>query len=182
MSAFEDMSSTFVEVTASMAAPLRGKKRWAYLARQKTIRLATTEEDGTIYLSSLWYVVLDETIYLPVDAASKHGANFEAQRGFAALVDSGDEFATVAGVRIFGTTSVVDAPALFDTLQDLVFEKYFYVGHPYAEPYFEFGNTVGRKYYALTPSKMIGWDSREISAPQAVESRVLPDSVTDRRI
>jgi len=175
-------SNAFVEVNASMAAPLRGKKRWAYLERQKTIRLATTNEDGSIYLSSLWYVVRDETIYLPVDAAGRHGVNFEAQRNFSALVDSGDEFTTVAGVRIYGTTSKVDDPALFDALQDLVFEKYFYVGHPYAEPYFQFGQTVGRKYYALTPEKMIGWDSREVAAPQAVESRLLPDFVTDRRI
>jgi len=84
-------SNAFVEVNASMAAPLRGKKRWAYLERQKTIRLATTNEDGSIYLSSLWYVVRDETIYLPVDAAGRHGVNFEAQRNFSALVDSGDE-------------------------------------------------------------------------------------------
>ena len=76
----------------------------------------------------------------------------------------------------------MDDPAFFDALQGLVFEKYFYVGHPYAEPYFEFGNTVGRQYYALSPEKVIGWDCRETAAPQAVESRRLPDSVTDRRI
>lgn len=175
-------STQFVEVTASMAAPLRGKKRWAYLERQKTFRLATTNEDGSIYLSSLWYVIRNEIIYLPVDAAGKHGINFEAKRNLAGLVDSGDEFSTVAGVRIFGTIELVDNPELFDALQDLVFEKYFYVDHPYAEHYFAFGNTVGRKYYALTPTKMIGWDSREISPPQAVEARVLPDFVTDRHI
>ena len=175
-------STQFVEVTASMAAPLRGKKRWAYLERQKTIRLATTSEDGSIYLSSLWYVIQDETIYLPVDAAGKHGINFKSDRNLAALVDSGDEFSTVAGVRIFGTISEIDDPTLFDTLQDLVFEKYFYAGHPYAEPYFAFGNAVGRKYYALSPTKMIGWDSREISPPQVVEANLLPDTATDRLI
>ncbi len=175
-------SNAFVEVTASMAAPLRGKKRWAYLERQKTIRLATTNEDGTIYLSSLWYVVRDETIYLPVDAAGKHGQNIVAARELAGLVDTGDEYATVAGVRIFGTATEVDDPALVEELQELVFDKYFYAGHPYAEPYFSFGNAVGRKYYALKPSKMIGWDCRETAEPQAVESRVLPDHVKDRRV
>jgi hypothetical protein len=29
---------------------------------------------------------------------------------------------------------------------------------------------------------MIGWDSREVAAPQAVESHLLPDVVTDRRL
>ena len=41
-----------------------GEKRWAYLDRAKTIRVATTNEDGSIYLSPLWHVVEDE--HLPV--------------------------------------------------------------------------------------------------------------------
>lgn len=175
-------TNAFVEVNASMAAPLRGKKRWAYLERQRTMRVASTNEDGTIYLSSLWYVIRDETIYLPIDAAGKHGENIKAQRHLAGIVDSGDEYATVAGVRVLGSAVEVVDPALFDELQDLVFNKYFYEGHPYAEPYFQFGQTVGRKYYALVLDKMIGWDCRETAAPQAVESRVLPDFVEDRRI
>ena len=75
-------------ITASMLAPLRGAKRWAYLDRAKTIRVATTNEDATIYLSPLWLVVDDETIYLPIDAGSRHAVNFEAQRPVAALVDA----------------------------------------------------------------------------------------------
>lgn len=175
-------SNAFVEVNASMAAPLRGKKRWAYLERQKTMRLATTNADGSIYLSSLWYVIRDETIFLPIDAAGKHGENIKAKRSLAGIVDSGDEYATVAGVRILGSAVEVDDDELFAVLQNLVFDKYFYEGHPYAEPYFQFGQTAGRKYYALVPDKMIGWDCRETAAPQAVESRVLPDHVTDRRL
>lgn len=175
-------SSQFVEVTASMAAPLRGKKRWAYLERQRTMRLATTNEDGSIYLSSLWYVVREETIYIPVDAAGRHAVNMDAKRDLAALVDTGDEYATVAGVRILGTASKVDDSALHEQLQDMVFEKYFYEGHPYAEPYFQFGKAAGRQYYALKPDKMIGWDSRETAPPNVVELHELPDHVKDRRI
>lgn len=179
---FEEMSSQFVDVTASMAAPLRGKKRWAYLSRERTIRLATTNEDGTIYLSSLWYVIKDQTIYLPIDAAGKHATNLVAGRELAGLVDSGDEYATVAGVRILGTASKVEDEALVEELQALVFDKYFYEGHPYAEPYFRFGDAAGRTYFALKAKKMIGWDSRENAGPQVVEARALPDFVTDRKL
>lgn len=173
---------SFVNVTASMAAPLRGEKRWAYLTRAETIRIATVNADGSIYLSSLWYVVHEKTIYLPIDAASRHGANFEAGRPLAGLVDGGNEYATVTGVRIHGTTEMVDDPDLYEKLQDLVMEKYFYVGHPFADPYFQFGNAAGRKYYALVPDKMIGWDSRETTTVQVTESHVLPDFVSDRRL
>ncbi|MCW3063348.1 MAG: hypothetical protein JWN32_520 [Solirubrobacterales bacterium] len=170
------------EITASMTAPLRGAKRWAYLSRAKTIRVATTNDDGSIYLSPLWHVVEGEHLYIPVDAASRHGANFESGRPLAALVDAGDEFATVAGVRILGTTSLVEDPELVERLQDALFEKYFHVGHPYAEAYFEFGEFAGRRFFELVPDKMIGWDSRETTMPQSPESRVLPDAVGDRLV
>jgi len=172
----------FVNVTAAMAAPLRGAKRWAYLARQEFIRVATTNDDGSLYLSTLWYVTRDQVIYLPVDAASRHGVNLLAGRPFTALVDSGHEYTTVAGVRIDGTVSKVTDAALIESLQQAVFDKYFYVDHPHAEAYFGFGKAAGRTYYALKPTRMIGWDSREVAPPQAVELNELPAHVTDRRV
>jgi hypothetical protein len=168
------------QITASMLAPLRGAKRWAYLTRAKTIRVASTNEDGSIYLSPLWLVVHEDKLYIPVDAASRHGANFEAGRAMAALVDGGDEYATVAGVRILGQMRVVEDAGLVEHLQSLVFEKYFHVGHPYADSYFEFGEWAGRRYFELVPEKMIGWDSRETTMPQVPEARVLPEHVGDR--
>ncbi len=169
-------------VTASTWAPLRGAKRWEFLARAKTIRFATVNEDGSIYLSPLWHVVLDRKIYIPVDAASKHGANFEAKRPLAALVDSGDEYATVHGVRILGAMEPTDDPELFDRLQELVRQKYFYKNHPYADAYFEFGEFAGRRYYELVPEKMIGWDMRELAEVPANEARVLPAHIGDHRL
>lgn len=170
------------QITASMLAPLRGAKRWAYLSRARTIRFASTNEDSSIYLSPLWLVVEDEHIYIPVDAASRHGANFDAGRPLSALVDTGDEFATVSGVRILGTMQVVEEHDLVERLQALIGEKYFGAGHPYAEAYFEFGEWAGRRYFELVPEKMIGWDSRETTMPQVPETRVLPEHVTDRRL
>jgi hypothetical protein len=171
-----------VKVTASVTNPLRGEKRWAYLDRARTIRFATANEDGTIYLSPLWLVVLDQHIYIPVDAASRHGDNFQAQRPLAALVDAGDEYATVSGVRILGHMEPIDDAELVERLQGMLFEKYFHVGHPYADAYFEFGEVAGRRFYELVPDKMIGWDSRETTMPQVPETRVLPDFVEDRRL
>jgi nitroimidazol reductase NimA-like FMN-containing flavoprotein (pyridoxamine 5'-phosphate oxidase superfamily) len=176
------MNMAVTTITASMLQPLRGAKRWAYLSRARTIRVATTNEDGSIYLSPLWMVVHEDRLYIPVDAASRHAANFEAERPMSALVDSGDEYATVAGVRIIGTMQQVEDPDLVEHLQSLVFEKYFGTGHPYAESYFEFGEWAGRRYFELVPEKMIGWDMREITTTAVPEARALPDHVSDRRL
>jgi Pyridoxamine 5'-phosphate oxidase len=172
----------FVNVTASMAAPLRGRKRWAYLARGHTIRIATLNDDGSIYLSPLWFLVDDQRIFIVIDAASKHGVNFEAGRALAGLVDSGDEFGTVHGVRILGTTKVVDDPELHERLEQMLRDKYFYVDHPYMDAAMEFGHAAGRRYFELIPSKMIGWDLRETTQAQAVESRELPEFFQDRLV
>lgn len=167
-------------VTASTWQPLRGDKRWAYLARARTIRVATLNEDGTIYLSPLWLVVHQRKIYIPIDAASRHGANFRAGRTLSALVDGGDEYATVSGVRISGTMAEVTDAGLADTLGQLVFDKYFHVGHPYAENYLEFGEVAGRTYFELVPDKLVGWDMREITTLAVPEARTLPAHVGDR--
>lgn len=169
-------------VTASTWQPLRGDKRWAYLARAKTIRVATANEDGSIYLSPLWLVVHDKKLYIPIDAASRHAANFIAGRPLSALVDQGEEYATVSGVRIMGSMREVDDSALVETLAQLVFDKYFHVGHPYYEQYEEFGAVAGRTYYELVPDKMIGWDMRELNVLPMPESRVLPAHVGDRLV
>lgn len=173
-------TATGITPTPKTTIPLHGAKRWAYLARQKTIRLATTEEDGSIYLSPLWYLVDNKRIFLPIDAGARHGRNGEAGRPLAGLVDVGDEFATVSGVRIVGRMVRVDDAALRDRLNSLLFEKYFDVGHPYAEVYFEMGVAAGRIFYELVPERIVGWDAREIAVPPAPESRVLPDFVRDR--
>jgi hypothetical protein len=166
--------------TASTFMPLRGEKRWAYLSREKTIRLATTGADHAVYLSPLWYVVHERRILIPIDAAGRHAQNLLAGRPAVGLVDSGDEYATVHGVRIEGKGIVVDDAATLARVDELLFEKYFYVGHPYAESYFEFGKAAHRTLFQLVPDKMIGWDMREVALPQVPEARVLPEFVTDR--
>lgn len=170
------------EITPSMLAPLRGEKRWAYLTREKTIRIASVNDDGTVYLSPTWYVVDGERIFLPIDAANRHGVNAEAGRALSALVDGGDEFATVHGVRIHGTLAEVTEAETVERLEQLVFDKYFYVGHPYADNYFEMRQAAGRRYFELVPEKMAGWDQREVTQLPNPESRVLPDVVQDRRV
>jgi uncharacterized protein YhbP (UPF0306 family) len=160
---------------------MKGGKRWAYITRQKTIRVATTNEDGSIYLSPLWYVVDEQRIFIPLDAASRHADNCAAGRALSAVIDSGDEYATVHGIRFVGTLKPADA-SLTDTLLTKIFEKYFYEGHPYAEAYFQFGRAAGRRLMQLVHTKAIGWDMREISLPSMPESRVLPHFVIDRRL
>jgi len=177
------MAEAIQSITASVAAPLRGEKRWAYLERQSSIRLATANEDGSIYLSTLWFVIEDQKIYMVIDAAGRHSDNLRAGRSMAAIVDDGNEFATVAGVRITGTATPVEGdPKRFEHLEGLLREKYWFKGHPFEEAAMLVGKFAGRTYFEVAPDKMIGWDTRETTTPQVTEVHDLPDFLTDRRI
>ncbi|MEG6510277.1 pyridoxamine 5'-phosphate oxidase family protein [Methyloligella sp. 2.7D] len=161
---------------------MTGAKRWAFIKRQRTIRLATANANGNIYLTPLWYVVIGERIFLPLDAGSRHAKNAGAGRSLSGVIDAGDEYATVHGVSLAGTLKPVEDEKLTEEVMQLVFEKYFYEGHPYAENYFLFGRAAGRKVVELVVERMVGWDMRENALPPMPEARVLPDFVKDRRL
>lgn len=161
---------------------MKGAKRWAYITRQKTIRVATLNEDGSIYLSPLWYVVKEQRIYLPLDAGSKHATNALAGRAVSAVIDSGDEYATVHGINMRGTFQQTEGSEVIEEINGLIFEKYFYDGHPYAESYFQFGRAAGRRVLEFIPQKWNGWDMRETSLPTVPEARLFPTFVKDRFI
>jgi hypothetical protein len=176
---------TEITVPSNRTTPIhgmRGAKRWAYIARQKTLRMATINDDGTIYLSPLWFVVKDQRIFLPLDAGSRHANNAHAGRALSAVIDSGDEYATVHGISMKGTLKMAEDADLIEQIIALIFDKYFYDGHPYAESYFQFGRAAGRRYLELVPQKFNGWDMRETSLPTVPESRELPSFVKDRII
>ena len=168
------------EPTASTFMPLRGAKRWAYLDRQKILRLSSVDDDGSVYASPIYYVVHGKRILLPVDAAARHAKNAAAGRKVTGLVDSGDEYATVHGVRIYGDLKEITDTDLISKVDGMVFEKYFYEGHPYAESYFQYRVASGGRVFELEIDKMIGWDMREIALPAVPEARVLPEWVGDR--
>jgi general stress protein 26 len=172
--------ATATEPPVNTMTPLKGAKRWAYLGQQSSIRLASLEENGDIYLTPLWFVISDQEIYLPLDAGSRHATNSEAGRSVSALVDAGDDYSTVTGVRILGTLEAVTDDSMAERLQDLVLDKYFHLGHPFAEAYVEFGEFADRSFQRLAVTRMIGWDMRENATLAMPEARSLPDFVSDR--
>jgi nitroimidazol reductase NimA-like FMN-containing flavoprotein (pyridoxamine 5'-phosphate oxidase superfamily) len=165
------------KVNLSTGAPLRGAKRWAFLERAETIRVATVVGDDPIHVSPLWFVTKDQKIYLPFDQASRHMRAIENGGRLSAVVDKGDEFASVHGVAIEGGAQRVDDEDLAEELSNLVLEKYFHIGHPYLEEYINMGEYYGRLWYELTVDKMIGWDMREATALPTLEKRRLPQHV-----
>jgi hypothetical protein len=156
-------------------------KQWAFLERAKSIRVASLNEDGSIELSPMWFVVDGRRLIVVCDDGL-HESNFDAGRVFSAVVDEGDEFQSLHGVSIRGQIESVTDGRLLDRIPDLLFEKYFYVGHPHSESYEEYGDWAGRRYFEIIPSAMIGWDARERTQLQGRERRRFPLELSDRLV
>ncbi|MEA2379497.1 MAG: hypothetical protein QOK00_1121 [Thermoleophilaceae bacterium] len=158
----------------STIAPLRGAKRWAFLERQRTIRVASSSDGGPIYLNPLWYVVKEREIYIPLDQASGHTKNVDAGGRLTAVVDAGDEFGTAHGLMIEGQFELIEDEAFGEELNEMCLDKYFYTGHPYRQQYIDFGHCYGRTWHRLAITRTVSWDIRECSPMAARERRTLP--------
>jgi hypothetical protein len=162
-------------IRLSTAAPLRGRKRWNFLERCETIRVATQCGDEAIYLSALWYVIHEERIFIPLDQASKHKTNMERGGRLSAVVDEGHAIADVRGVHIEGSAVLVEDRQFHEELEELVLNKYFYEGDPFLEEYVNFGEYNDRQFYEIVPERMYGFDLREATLFAGPEKRVFPD-------
>ncbi|MFN8160244.1 MAG: pyridoxamine 5'-phosphate oxidase family protein [Solirubrobacterales bacterium] len=163
-------------IRLSIAAPLRGAKRWHFIERCHEIRVATVSAAEPIYVTALWYVAKDRTIYVPFDQANRHVRNLRSDGRLSAVIDAGESLADVRGINIEGTAAEVSDPELGRELEEMVLEKYFYPGDPYIEEYVNFGEYNHRRFYEVRPDKMWGWDLREATLLASGERRVLPDS------
>jgi hypothetical protein len=166
-------------IRLSTGAPLRGRKRWNFLNRCETIRVATQYGDENIYLSALWYVVYEDRIFIPLDQASKHKSNMDRGGRLSAVVDEGHSIADVRGVHIEGSAVLVEDREFHEELEEMVLQKYFYEGDPYLEEYVNFGEYNDRRFYEIVSERMYGFDLREASVLATPERRTFPDHMIE---
>jgi general stress protein 26 len=168
-------------IRLSLAGPLRGKKREGFLRKAEHIHLASAVGEGGIYVSAMFFIHRDGTIYVPFDQASKHVENFaDPKHRISACIDEGDTLATVHGVNFNGgQAKLVEDKELLAELEEAILDKHFYEGHPHLEQYVNFGRYHGRTWYALEWESVFGWDLRELALPGSLEARRLPDHVLE---
>ena len=108
-------------------APLEGVKRWAFVERALRLRLASALPNGAINVSPAWFVVVDETAYVPLDPTlgdpgqsttpdARHMEIIDAGGRVSAVIDEGDEISNVRAVQLEGTANQVDDPELVEQL------------------------------------------------------------------
>jgi PPOX class probable F420-dependent enzyme len=103
---------------------LSREEAWAELERAHTGILTTLRADGVPIALPVWFVALDEKVYVSAPARTKKLQRIRRDPRVSFLVESGERWAELCAVHLTGSARVVDDPAQRDRVQELVDEKY----------------------------------------------------------
>jgi len=83
----------------------------AFLDAQKSLQVGTSERDGSIHLSTLWFALVDGAIVFETYTKSQKIKNLERDARITVLAEDGVVYEELRGVMIKGTARLVSDPA-----------------------------------------------------------------------
>jgi len=105
----------------------------AYLASQRTITLTTLRPDGSPVAHPLWFVKLGKSVYIDTRAGSLKHKNVLNDSRVCAVVESGESYFELRGVRIEGACQPVSDSEEIERVQAALREKDLALGSGMAE-------------------------------------------------
>ncbi|MEU8547961.1 pyridoxamine 5'-phosphate oxidase family protein [Streptomyces roseoverticillatus] len=134
----------------------------AFLAGQRTCRVATVGRDGRPHLSALWFVWDGSALWLYSFVRSRRWAELRRDARISVLVDDGREYGELRGAELSGTAAFAgEAPRTGEPCPELaapeaLFTAKYFGGLP-SMPY------DGRHaWLRLTPDEVVSWDFRKL--------------------
>jgi PPOX class probable F420-dependent enzyme len=139
-----------------------------YLARGRTVIVASFNRDGSVHLAPMWYVMDDGKISFRSFAKSQKIVNLRRDPRITALVETGDAYAELQGIMIRGTATLVDDPAYTLRLYGRLAAKYAMVGDEPVELDDEaleaaFGRFAPKNTSVIVePKRITSWDHTKL--------------------
>jgi PPOX class probable F420-dependent enzyme len=139
------------------------EERDAFLATERTCRVASVGADGAPHATPLWFVWDGADLWLTSVVRSQRWTDLQRDDRVSVVVDTGHDFTELRGVEVRGTAEAVgEVPrtgeplATLDTPERLYADKYA-------------GGRIqhdGRHaWLRITPEKIVSWDFRKMVAP-----------------
>jgi nitroimidazol reductase NimA-like FMN-containing flavoprotein (pyridoxamine 5'-phosphate oxidase superfamily) len=133
----------------------------AFLASQRTVRVATVGSSGTPHVVPLWFVWLHGTMYLNSTLGNPTVENMLRTGRASAVVDDGTTYDELRGVVITGLVERAEDDPRVAQADGLWSDKYM-GGN--ATPY---GRWKDRVWLRLLPEQVASWDFRKIPEAKA---------------
>ncbi|NGO75441.1 pyridoxamine 5'-phosphate oxidase family protein [Streptomyces sp. YC504] len=134
----------------------------AFLAEQRTCRVATVSADGAPHASTLWFAWDGGSLWLYSITRSKRWADLRADRRIAVVVDAGEDYGELRGVELAGSVEFVgEEPRVGEPCPELdEIEKQF------ARKNFgmdQMPHDGRHAWVRLTPDTIASWDFRKLT-------------------
>jgi len=132
----------------------------SFLARARTLNVATVNPDGTIHLVAMWFVMHGTSPVFWTYGKSQKARNLSRDPRLSALAEDGDSYDALRGVHLTGAAEVIADPARVLGVGQELAAKYEGSGH---------GGDLSRaaaKRVAviLHPARTVSWDHRKLAA------------------
>jgi len=155
-----------------MAIELSEDERWALLADNMVMRLATVDPHGLAHVVPIWYLPDREegAVFFSTPADSRKARDVEATPKASLTVDEGVQYFDLRAVVAEGDVAPVEDGALRADVERRWCRRYFdqdsrpefmdllYEGRPWA-------------WYRVDPSRWISWDNSKIDLDRLREQR-----------
>jgi PPOX class probable F420-dependent enzyme len=132
-----------------------------FLAKQRTIRLATASPDGRPQVVPLWFVWIDGIVFMNSTLGNVSIRNLQRNPRATGSVDDGGPYEELRGVVIEGSVEFTADDPRLESVKQAWSEKYMNGG---PVPYDRWRD---RMWFRLSPQRVTSWDFRKIPAAKA---------------
>ncbi|APY89408.1 pyridoxamine 5'-phosphate oxidase family protein [Streptomyces alfalfae] len=134
----------------------------AFLATERTCRVATVSADGAPHVSTLWFAWDDTSVWLYSITRSKRWADLRADPRVAVVVDTGEEYGELRGVELSGTVEFVgEAPRTGEPCPELAVPEKLFARKLFGMD--EMPHDGRHGWIRLTPDAIASWDFRKLA-------------------
>lgn len=137
-------------------------ERDAFLAEQRTCRVATVSADGRPHVSALWFAWDGASLWLYSITRSRRWAELRRDPHIAVVVDAGEEYGELCGVELSGTAVFVgEAPRTGEPCPELDVPERLFARKNFGLD--EMPHDGRHAWLRLTPDAIASWDFRKLA-------------------
>ncbi|MFE7119763.1 pyridoxamine 5'-phosphate oxidase family protein [Streptomyces sp. NPDC057654] len=134
----------------------------AFLAEQRTCRVATVGQDGRPHAGPLWFAWHEGSLWLYSLTRSKRWADLRRDPRIAVVVDAGEEYGELRGVELTGTAVFVgEAPRTGEPHPELDAPERVFAAKNFGMDAMVYDGR--HAWLRLTPDSVVSWDFRKLS-------------------